>query len=118
MRLTRLTALRAALLLAAGFVVLRVVYRVVFGGGSGGGALLLDLPRIRLAGPFEHITLFGQVTTGGITNAAMSALPFAALVLALGLISAVVDVRALLTRGAVRGLCRARHRAARPGRRR
>ena len=111
MRLTRLTALRAALLLAAGFVVLRVVYRVVFGGGSGGGALLLDLPRIRLAGPFEHITLFGQVTTGGIANAALSALPFAALVLALGLISAVVDVRALLTRGAVRGPVRTVSRA-------
>ena len=111
MRLSRLTALRAALLLAAGFVALRVVYRVVFGGGNGGGALLLDLPRIRLSGPFEHITLFGQVTSGGIANAALSALPFAALVLALGLISAVVDVRALLTRGAVRGPVRTVSRA-------
>jgi energy-coupling factor transport system ATP-binding protein len=111
MRLTRLTALRAALLLAAGFVVLRVVYRIVFGGGSGGGALLLDLPRIRLAGPFEHITLFGAVTTGGVVNAAQSALPFAALVLALGLISVVVDLRAVLTRGAVRGPVRTVSRA-------
>ncbi len=111
MRLTRWTALRAALLLAAGFVALRVVYRVVFGGGSGGGTLLLDLPRIRLGGPFEHITLFGQVTIGGIANAAQSALPFAALVLALGLVSAVVDLRALLTRGAVRGPVRTVSRA-------
>jgi energy-coupling factor transport system ATP-binding protein len=111
MRLTRLRALRAALLLAVGFVALRVVYRVVFGGGSGGGALLLDLPRIRLSGPFEHITLFGQVTTGGVANAAQSALPFAALVLALGLVSAVVDLRALLTRGAVRGPVRTVSRA-------
>ena len=111
MKLSRLTALRAALLLAAGFVALRIVYRVVFGGGSGGGALLLDLPRIRLAGPFEHITLFGEVTAGGIANAAQSALPFAALVLALGLISAVVDVRALLTRGSVRGPVRTVSRA-------
>ena len=111
MRLTRLTALRAALLLAAGFVALRVVYRVVFGGGSGGGTLLLDLPRFRLAGPFEHITLFGEVTTGGLANAVQSALPFAALVLAVGLVSAVVDLRALLTRGAVRGPVRTLSRA-------
>ena len=111
MRLTRLTALRAALLLAAGFVALRVVYRVVFGGGNGGGALLLDLPRVRLSGPFEHITLFGQVTTGGIANAAQSALPFAALVLALGLVSVAFDLRALLTRGAVRGPVRTVSRA-------
>ena len=90
---------------------MRVVYRVVFGGGSGGGTLLLDLPRIRLGGPFEHITLFGQVTTGGIAAAAQSALPFAGLVLALGLLSAVVDLRALLTRGAVRGPVRTVSRA-------
>ncbi|MDP3209379.1 MAG: ECF transporter S component, partial [Rhodoglobus sp.] len=103
MRFTRLAALRTAVLLAAGFVVLRVVYRVVFGGGGGSGVLLLDLPRIRLVGPFEHIALFGEVTTGGVASAALSALPFAALVLAVGLLSVAVDFRALLTRGAVRG---------------
>ncbi len=111
MRLTRLTALRAAILLAAGFIALRVVYRIVFGGAGGGGLVLLDLPRIRLPGPFEHITLFGPVTTGGIANAAVSALPFAALVLAVGLLAVIVDVRALLTRGAVRGPVRTVSRA-------
>lgn len=111
MRLTRLTALRAAILLAVGFVVLRVVYRAVFGGAGGGGTVLLDLPPIRLAGPFEHITVFGPITTGGLANAALSALPFAALVLAVGLLAAVVDLRALLTRGASRGPIRTVSRA-------
>ncbi|MFM9876770.1 MAG: hypothetical protein ACKVOG_02830, partial [Rhodoglobus sp.] len=60
----RLAALRTAVLLAAGFVVLRVVYRIVFGGGGGSGVLLIDLPSIRLSGPFEHISLFGPVTSG------------------------------------------------------
>jgi energy-coupling factor transporter ATP-binding protein EcfA2 len=103
MHLTRLAALRAALLLAAGFVLLRVVYRVVFGSAGGGGVLLLNPPRIRLGGPFEHITLLGPVTTGGLANAALGALPFAALVLLLGVLAALVDLRALLTRGAIRG---------------
>ncbi len=107
----RFTTLRAALVIAAGFVVLRVLYRIVFGGGSGGGILIADLPRIPLAGPFEHIVLFGPVTTGGIVAAVLGALPFAVLVLALGLVTVVVDVRALLTRGAVRGPVRTFSRA-------
>jgi energy-coupling factor transport system ATP-binding protein len=110
-RRTRWASLRGAVLLAVGFVLLRVVYRVVFGGAGGGGTLLLDPPRIRLSGPFEHVTLFGPITTGGIANAAASALPFAALVLAFGVISVVVDVRALLARGTVRGPVRTISRA-------
>lgn len=107
----RLVSLRIAALLAAGFVLLRVVYRIVFGGASGNGILIVDLPRIPLAGPFSHITLFGDVTTGGIALAAVSALPFAGLILAFGVLSLVVDVRALLTRGAVRGPVRTVSRA-------
>jgi energy-coupling factor transport system ATP-binding protein len=109
--LTRLTALRAAILLAVGFVVLRVLYRAAFGGAGGGGVVLLDLPRIRLPGPFAHITLLGEITTGGLVNAALSALPFAALVLAVGVLAAIVDLRALLTRGASRGPVRTVSRA-------
>ncbi|MCU1412120.1 MAG: hypothetical protein JWR04_2827 [Rhodoglobus sp.] len=108
---TRLAPLWGAVLLAAGFVVLRVVYRVVFGGAGGGGVLLVEVPRLRLAGPFEHVTLFGPVTTGGIANAALTALPFAALLLAFGILSTIVDVRALLARGAVRGPVRTVARA-------
>ena len=54
----RFAQLKAAVLLAVGFVVLRVVYRVVFGGGSGSGLVLFEIPRIRLGGPCEHVTLF------------------------------------------------------------
>ena len=112
----RLNALRYALGVAAGFVVLRVGYRVVFGGasgsgGSGDGLMIADLPRIRLEGPFAHVVLFGPITTGGVGAAVVSALPFAAVVLALGLIGVVVNLRALLTRGAVRGPVRTVSRA-------
>lgn len=98
-------------MLAAAFVVLRVAYRVLFGGTSGGEFQLLDLPRIPLGGPFEHITLFGPVTLGGIATAAASALPFAAVILAFGLLNVIVDVRGLFTRGAVRGPVRTVSRA-------
>jgi len=107
----RLNALRNAVVIAAGFVVLRVGYRVVFGGGSGDGLMIADLPRFRLEGPFAHVVLFGPITTGGVGAAVISALPFAAVVLALGLIGVVVDLRALLTRGAVRGPVRTVSRA-------
>jgi energy-coupling factor transporter ATP-binding protein EcfA2 len=107
----RLAPLRAAAILAAAFVVLRVVYRVLFGGASGGELRLLDLPRIPLAGPFEHITLFGPVTIGGLTSAALSALPFAAVILAFGVLGVIVDVRGLFTKGAVRGPLRTISRA-------
>jgi energy-coupling factor transport system ATP-binding protein len=107
----RLASLRIAAILAAGFIVLRVVYRIVFGGGSGNGILILDLPRVPLGGPFSHITLLGDVTTGGIVNAALSALPFAALILGFGVVSVLVDLKGLLTRGAVRGPVRTVSRA-------
>ena len=107
----RFASLRIAATLAAGFVLLRVVYRVVFGGASGNGILIIDLPRIPLQGPFSHISLFGEITTGGVANAALSALPFAGLILAFGVLSVVVDIRALLARGAVRGPVRTVSRA-------
>ena len=103
MRRARLATLRTAVLVAAGFVALRVVYRLVFGGGDGDGILLVALPRVPLAGPFAPIVLFGPITTGGIVSAALGALPFAALIVAIALVGVVVDLRLLLTRGAVRG---------------
>lgn len=108
---SRRAALTAAILLAGGFIALRVVYRVIFGGADGGGSVLLDLPPLRLSGPFEHITLFGEITTGGLASAALSAVPFALLVLALGLIAAIIDLRALLVRGTTRGPMRTIARA-------
>ncbi|WP_104133927.1 ATP-binding cassette domain-containing protein [Cryobacterium sp. Y62] len=103
----RLAPLRAAVVLAVGFVLLRVVYRVVFGGSGTGPLLLLDLPRLRLDGPFSHITLFGPVTLLGLGNAAQSALPVAAVIVFFGLLNAVINVQALFARGAGRGPLRA-----------
>jgi energy-coupling factor transporter ATP-binding protein EcfA2 len=107
----RLASLRIAALLAAGFILLRVVYRIVFGGAGGSGILIVDLPRIPLDGPFSHIALFGDVTTGGILAAASSAVPFAVLILAFGVLGVILDLRALLARGAVRGPVRTVSRA-------
>ena len=103
----RLGPLRAAVVLAVGFVLLRVVYRVVFGGTSGVGAVLLDLPRLRLDGPFSHITLLGPITLVGLGNAALSALPVAAIIVFFGLLNAVINVQSLFARGAGRGPLRA-----------
>lgn len=111
MPLTRRAAITTAILLAAGFVALRVAYRVAFGGAGGGGVVLVDLPSIRLSGPFEHITLFGDVTSGGLLSAAASAVPFAATIVVIGVLAALIDLRGLLARGAARGPVRTISRA-------
>ncbi|MCK6080165.1 ATP-binding cassette domain-containing protein [Microbacterium sp. EYE_5] len=95
--------LRAAAALAAGFLVVRVVYRVLFAGAGGDGALLLDLPSWRLPAPFAHVELLGPVTWDGIADAAASALPIAASLLVVGVIVAALDVPRLLARAARRG---------------
>ncbi|WP_241977343.1 MULTISPECIES: ATP-binding cassette domain-containing protein [unclassified Cryobacterium] len=107
----RFSPLRSAALLAGAFVGIRVLYRVAFSGASGGGLLLLDLPRLPLDGPFNHIALFGPVTTGGLGNAALSALPFALVILGFGVLNALVDVRRFFARGANRGPLRALSRS-------
>ncbi|MGX5696787.1 ATP-binding cassette domain-containing protein [Agromyces soli] len=99
----RVAPLRQAAFLAAGFIVVRLVYRIVFHGVDGSGLVLLDLPVVRLPAPFAHVTLFGPVTTGGIWTAITSALPFAAVILAFGLVNACIDVSKLFARGARRG---------------
>ncbi len=103
--------LRAAAALAAGFVAVRVAYRVLFHGADGTGAVLLDLPVFRMPPPLGHVELLGAVTTGGLWSAVMSAMPIAAVILAFGLLNALVDLPRLLARGArsgpFRGLARA-----------
>ncbi len=110
-RRARLAHLRTAAVVAVGFVVLRVVYRLVFGGSSGGGILLVDLPRIQLPGPFAGVSLLGPITTGGLVATTLGALPFAAGILAVGLLGVVVDLQSLVARGTRRGPLRAVSRA-------
>lgn len=95
--------LRAAAAVAAGFVAVRVLYRVLFGGADGDGVLLLDLASWRLPAPFAHVEVLGPVTSGGIAAAAASALPVAVPLLIVGALVAVLDVPRLLARAARRG---------------
>jgi len=110
-RRARLAHLRTAAIVSVGFVVLRVVYRLIFGGSSGGGILLIDLPRIQLPGPFAGVSLLGPITTGGLLSTTLGALPFAAGILAVGLLGVVFDLQSLVARGTRRGPLRAVSRA-------
>ncbi|KQX08121.1 MULTISPECIES: ATP-binding cassette domain-containing protein [unclassified Leifsonia] len=96
----RSAPLKAAALLAVGFIALRLAYRALFNGLSGSGLVLLDLPAVRLPPPFAHVALFGPITTGGIQVAIESALPIALVILAFGVLNALVDASRLFARGA------------------
>ncbi|MFF2370594.1 ATP-binding cassette domain-containing protein [Agromyces sp. NPDC058110] len=95
--------LRTAAILAAGFVGVRVVYRVLFHGADGSGPVVLPLPEIQLPRPFSHVVLLGPATVDGLADAAASAVPIALAILAFGVLNAVLDVPRLLARGAGRG---------------
>ena len=103
--------LRAAAALAAAFVAIRVVYRVLFHGADGDGAVLLPLPVFRMPVPFGHVQLLGPVTADGLWAAVLSAVPIALTILAFGVLNALLDMPRLLARGArsgpFRGLARA-----------
>lgn len=108
---SRRTALTAAVVVAIGFVLVRVLYRTVFGGVSAGSTVLIDLPRVPLSGPFEHVTLLGPISAEGLAAAALGAVPFALTVLVVGVAVGLLDVPALLVRGSVRGPVRSIVRA-------
>ncbi|GAA5089023.1 hypothetical protein GCM10025760_12300 [Microbacterium yannicii] len=103
--------LRAAAILAAGFVAARVAYRILFHGADGDGVVLLDLPAVRLPSPFAHVVLLGPVTVDGLWDAAASAVPIALAILAFGVLNAVVDLNRVFARasrrGPLRGIARA-----------
>ena len=81
---------------AAGFLLVRLIYRVIFGGASSGGELLYSVPRIRLGGVFSHIVIGGDVTTGGVWQSVASGLPFASVIVLTGLVLAWWDPRRLV----------------------
>jgi len=92
----RATLVLVAVVGGVGFVVLRVLYRIIFGGTSGGETTLWALPTTPLWGPFSHIVIGGSVTTEGLLSSAISALPFAAVIVLSGVLIAAVDPRSLL----------------------
>lgn len=85
-----------ALVLALGFVLLRVGYSVVFGTAAYGSDVLFEIPQLRLSGSFSHITIFGPVTVSGIVSSIKLALPFALVILAFGLASSWVNPARLI----------------------
>lgn len=93
---SRWAPLRVSLWAALWFIGIRLVYRIVFLGASGGGMTLWSIHPIHLPGPFSLITIGGRVTTGGLWSTIVDALPFAALIVAFGLLFSLVDARRLI----------------------
>jgi len=72
--------------LAVSFVFLRLVYAFIFS-GLNGRTIILDLPSLRLAGPFRHVELLGAVSLEGIVRNIQLAIPFALAILIFGALS-------------------------------
>ena len=85
-----------ALVSASVFLLLRVLYRAIFGGAGGSGDVLFEIPRFQLWGVFSHILIGGDVTAGGLLTSVTSGLPFAAVIVASGLMVAWWDPRGLI----------------------
>lgn len=97
---SRWAPLRASAWAACGFIVLRLIYRILFLGASGGGVQLWYIRPVSLPAPFSLISVGGRVTTGGVWSTVLDALPFAAVILAFGLLFSLVDVRSLIAESA------------------
>jgi energy-coupling factor transport system ATP-binding protein len=90
-----------SLVAAAVFIVVRVVYRIVFGAAQFapvGETVLFALPQVTLEGVFSGIRLFGMVTADALLAAASNALTFAVVFVAFGAANTLGDPRDLLTR--------------------
>ncbi len=79
-----------AILLPTGFLLARALYAGLFGGASQGEILLLELPKISLAGPFAHVSLFGPIYLDGLITNLSTAVPFALFLLIAGLVVVLV----------------------------
>ncbi|MBD1543148.1 ATP-binding cassette domain-containing protein [Arthrobacter sp. IA7] len=84
--------LRAAAALAVVFIAARVTYRILFNGAGTDGPVLVNMPPVPLPAPYAHVVLFGPVTTPGLWEAVLSALPIAGMILGFGMLNAWVDV--------------------------
>ena len=63
-----------------------MVYAFIFS-GLGGKTIILDLPTLRLSGPFRHVELLGEVSLEGILRNVQLAVPFALAILVFGTLS-------------------------------
>ena len=78
------------LVLATGFLAFRVLYAIVFSGAVAHGVVILDIPIIRLSGPFSHVTLFGPVSIEGLFENLRLGLPFALSILGFSVIGSFI----------------------------
>lgn len=95
---SRWRPLQVSFLVALAFVLGRIIFRVIFGGAPGSGATLPSIPPIDLPGFLSSVSLFGPVTTGGLLQTILGALPWALLILGTGLVFSLVDLRRLVVR--------------------
>jgi energy-coupling factor transport system ATP-binding protein len=71
-----------------------LIYAFVFS-GLDGKTIILDLPTLRLAGPFRHVELLGNVSIEGLQRNFQLAIPFAIAILFFGSLSLLVTESAL-----------------------
>lgn len=88
-------AFRLYLVLGAVIVVLRVVFRIVFGGG-GGTTVLVPLPAFRLPEQAAGIQLLGDVTAEALLGGFYDGLRLATMVICLGAANALANPKRLL----------------------
>ena len=86
---TRARRISLAFSLAIGFVLFRLVYAFFFS-GLWGDRVFLDLPSFQLPGPFRTVSVLGPVSVDGIIRNVELAIPFAAAILAFGILGAFV----------------------------
>ena len=94
-------ALRFALVAAAAFVALRLMYRVLFAPvlpPPENAVILLSLPALPLSGPFSGISLFGVLTLEQAFATLVDASRFAVVFVVFGAANALADARTLLAR--------------------
>ncbi|HEX6150873.1 energy-coupling factor transporter transmembrane component T [Nocardioides sp.] len=82
-------------LLALVIVVLRVVFRIVFGGGVG-DTVLVELPEIPLPGFVMGIQLFGDITLESLLAGLYDGLRLAAIVICIGAANSLANPKRLL----------------------
>lgn len=86
---------RMYLILGAWIVVMRVVFRVIFGGGEG-STIILSLPEIPLPAWAAGIRLFGDVSAESVLGGLYDGLRLATMVICLGAANALANPKRLL----------------------
>ena len=87
---------RIYVMVAIVIVVMRVLFRVLFGGGAEGGEVILDLPEIPLPDWVLGITLLGPVTREAVLAGLYDGLRLATIVICVGAANSLANPKRLL----------------------